>query len=889
MPISVPNTDGASRVAVAGGYVTEKGNKAYHSRKKPKGFAKKLTISKDRTEESGFISEGLALSVKPRSVRFTEQLETISRLHNTTQKRLWIVEWITSHNFKNSAPPADNSDFPIPIDAYQAPTDDIDSMESPPRRVDDENSEDLGIKSLQSPPSPIVEIRIANAAPSDGKARAEVDDQSVTLLLHLPRHTRMGLASASGKAHDESGYFRNVFEQDAVSNILEEAAEESSTPNAEDDHDVTSHHQPSRAFTTLYRDRKNRIYSCPPEWMVQDSQRYLSFDDPVDLESYIEENNQIFFIIMKDYDYDGQTKVPTVPVSSSESILFTSFELVDALNKFTGKFPGFDSEFASFMIDNEVHAPYLFAYYLWPELESKRLELDEKDDRLLSVLFSYINEFYGTEYDDAAQHIARGVVCGRHLKYLVRTGSLLVRNSRRGPPSAFEVMNDIRSEGEQTIFDDIYDDNREIHRDGETAHFYSVFGWRLTFDGKFHRETMTLDIRMFGEAPVPISNLDFYPLKYAPERVKNILCRRGTIFWQCRNRCLVSYKAPGALEPHTEDRFMVDYKMYQKIHGDDRILPRIRAESVITPAMMVKDTPPEGNWIYLFPSKTVGFSLRQKNWVDILVDCLESVAWNKRAFDNLVIEPDIKVLVRALITSRIKSDEGTDLIRGKGNGLILLLHGSPGTGKTFTAESVAEMAEKPLYRVTCGDIGTDPEEAEKYLESVLELGTVWDCVVLLDEADVFLEERSLTDLARNALVSGILILTSNRVGTFDQAFKSRIQLALHYPALTKAQRRKIWRNFINRLKDISSESNSLSVDFDDLADHLDELASEDMNGREIRNAITTARQFAKFEEKELGYEQLKYVIGVAGKFESYIRGLNFGRTFEQVAREDGLR
>lgn len=27
--------------------------------------------------------------------------------------------------------------------------------------------------------------------------------------------------------------------------------------------------------------------------------------------------------------------------------------------------------------------------------------------------------------------------------------------------------------------------------------------------------------------------------------------------------------------------------------------------------------------------------------------------------------------------------------------------------------SVAEMAEKPLYRVTCGDIGTDPEEAEK--------------------------------------------------------------------------------------------------------------------------------------------------------------------------------
>ena len=119
----------------------------------------------------------------------------------------------------------------------------------------------------------------------------------------------------------------------------------------------------------------------------------------------------------------------------------------------------------------------------------------------------------------------------------------------------------------------------------------------------------------------------------------------------------------------------------------------------------------------------------------------------------------------------------------------------------MTAESVAEIAEKPLYRVTCGDIGTDPDSVEKYLSTVLLLGKTWDCVVLLDEADVFLEQRTLTDLQRNALVSvflrvleyysGILILTSNRVGTFDEAFKSRIQLALHYDGLNEEQRQKI--------------------------------------------------------------------------------------------------
>ena len=79
---------------------------------------------------------------------------------------------------------------------------------------------------------------------------------------------------------------------------------------------------------------------------------------------------------------------------------------------------------------------------------------------------------------------------------------------------------------------------------------------------------------------------------------------------------------------------------------------------------------------------------------------------------------------------------------------VYILKGGPGTGKTFTAESVAELAEKPLFRVTCGDIGTKPEDVEKYLESVLNLSKIWGCVVLLDEAEVFLEKRMITDHER---------------------------------------------------------------------------------------------------------------------------------------------
>jgi SpoVK/Ycf46/Vps4 family AAA+-type ATPase len=174
----------------------------------------------------------------------------------------------------------------------------------------------------------------------------------------------------------------------------------------------------------------------------------------------------------------------------------------------------------------------------------------------------------------------------------------------------------------------------------------------------------------------------------------------------------------------------------------------------------------------------IGYKLRTKSWLHLDVDRISEVVWNKQAFEHLVVETGTKELVQALVTNQIVAEKSTDLIQNKGNGLIMLLHGGPGTGKTFTAESVAELAEKPLFRVTCGDVGTEPEEVEKYLQSVLYLGKIWGCVVLLDEADVFLEQRTLNDLTRNALVSvflrileyhdGILILTSNRVGNFDE-------------------------------------------------------------------------------------------------------------------------
>jgi len=276
------------------------------------------------------------------------------------------------------------------------------------------------------------------------------------------------------------------------------------------------------------------------------------------------------------------------------------------------------------------------------------------------------------------------------------------------------------------------------------------------------------------------------------------------------------------------------------------------------------------------------------------VDNISSIHWNKNAFETLAIEEQSKELVNALVNNKINADKATDTVMGKGNGLILLLHGGPGTGKTLTAESVAEIAEKPLYRVTCGDIGTEPHQVEEYLQKVFHLGKIWDCVVLLDEADVFLEQRTLADLTRNALVSvflrtleyydGILILTSNRVGIFDEAFKSRIQLALHYKKLDRAQREHIWTNFMDRLKELGENFNEVEI-----RGKIKLLSEYEMNGRQIRNAITTARQLALFRKTAMSWDHLEHSIKVSGQFDKYLEEVHNQIKDDDMAREEGWR
>lgn len=179
----------------------------------------------------------------------------------------------------------------------------------------------------------------------------------------------------------------------------------------------------------------------------------------------------------------------------------------------------------------------------------------------------------------------------------------------------------------------------------------------------------------------------------------------------------------------------------------------------------------------------LGFAFSEKLWLEFSLKGIRDIEWNEGAFDSLVLPPNQKSIVKALVESHKFSAAKTidDVVQGKGKGLVSVLHGPPGTGKTLTAEGIAELLKCPLYMVTAGELGTDPRILEHELQKILDIAHSWGAVLLLDEADVFLEKREVHDIHRNALVSiflrlleyfqGILFLTTNRVETFDDAFQ----------------------------------------------------------------------------------------------------------------------
>ena len=262
-----------------------------------------------------------------------------------------------------------------------------------------------------------------------------------------------------------------------------------------------------------------------------------------------------------------------------------------------------------------------------------------------------------------------------------------------------------------------------------------------------------------------------------------------------------------------------------------------------------------------------------------------------------------------VMTTKSAQPWSSDFVPNKGRGQILLLHGKPGVGKTTAAECVAERTRRPLLSITCGDLGSHSSAVWGELTRWLRLGALWNAVLLFDEADVFLEARTQGgDTNRNSLVSiflkaleyyqGLIFLTTNRVGTFDEAVVSRIHVILHFPDLSDDDRQRIWDTSFTRLKlERSDVAIDDSVRDQALRDPL--IQSLSWNGREIRSAFNNMISLAEWDARETGRlskdgrveirrEHLQQVATTSNSFKEYLRSL-YGVSEASRVKLHGLR
>jgi SpoVK/Ycf46/Vps4 family AAA+-type ATPase len=116
--------------------------------------------------------------------------------------------------------------------------------------------------------------------------------------------------------------------------------------------------------------------------------------------------------------------------------------------------------------------------------------------------------------------------------------------------------------------------------------------------------------------------------------------------------------------------------------------------------------------------------------------------------------------------------------------------------------------------------------------------------------------------------TGVMILTTNRTASIDEAFESRIDVTLTYSNLGEADRGKIWRNFLQSQRTVNQVNGQSHIDDDD----INQLAQRELNGRQIKSAVKMALLLATRKREPLDMHHFETVLEIRDKARSVLRG-----------------
>ncbi len=151
------------------------------------------------------------------------------------------------------------------------------------------------------------------------------------------------------------------------------------------------------------------------------------------------------------------------------------------------------------------------------------------------------------------------------------------------------------------------------------------------------------------------------------------------------------------------------------------------------------------------------------------------------------------------VESRFEVPRIVEALKSRGHG-SLCFYGAPGTGKTALAEHIAKALDQPLIIKQASDLMSKyVGETEQNMAAMFKEAELEKAVLLLDEADSFLQDRrgaqrtyEVTEvnemLQGMERYAGIFICTTNLLESLDQAALRRFTFKIKFKPLTAEQR-----------------------------------------------------------------------------------------------------